>query len=407
MLAALVESADLRRQIGGNAKSTAREHFLFDQAAARAARIYELPDLKLMGRASAPPHGWQSRKIRITWIIPELIIGGGGHRNILRAAYFLSQFGHHISLYFTGTNEDPVSIKRKIQEHFYPIDCPVNVYQGNVEPADVVFATHWSTVSAALTAKGVAKEIMYFVQDYEPAFAAMSSEYVLAENTYRLGLYHITSGPWCEVMLRRDFNAAADHFRFPVDRSIYYPRARTKSNKNIVFFAKPEMPRRCFELGVMALRELHRLRPDVEIIMFGSAHARKVSFGFPVTVRDVLPTLDDLADLYSNGDIGLVFSTTNPSLIPYEMMACGLPVVDLDRGDNEVNYGGSGGIAFLADPLPDVMATQLSALLENSTDLKQRRLNGLEFVEGFPSEEGMARRIEFLILSRLQSILSK
>jgi glycosyltransferase involved in cell wall biosynthesis len=205
-------------------------------------------------------------------------------------------------------------------------------------------------------------------------------------------------------MLRRDFNAAADHFQFPVDRSIYYPRVRTKANRNLVFFAKPEMPRRCFELGVIALREFHQLRPDVEIVMFGSKHASKQSYDFPVTIREVLPTLNDLAQMYSDGDVGLVFSTTNPSLIPYEMMACGLPVIDLARADNEVNYAGRRDIALLADPQPHIMAEQIAELIGSPAGLADRREKGLDFVNGFPSEEGMARRIEALILDRLAKL---
>jgi glycosyltransferase involved in cell wall biosynthesis/SAM-dependent methyltransferase len=404
-LNALVASSTLRKSIGEKAKEASIALYGISHIAKQAAQVYGLRKLKPIDSQITLPPAPTPRRLRITWVIPELIIGGGGHRNILRAAYFLSQFGHDISLYFTGTNEDPQSIKRKIQEHFYPLDCPVHLFSGRVDPADVVFATHWSTVSAALTARDTAIEIMYFVQDFEPAFAPMSSEYVLAENTYRLGLYHITSGPWCEVVLRRDFNAEADHFRFPVDRAIYYPRTRTKRNTNLIFFAKPEMPRRCFELGVMALREFHKLRPEVEIIMFGSKNARTHSYDFPVTIRDVLPTLDDLAEMYSNGDIGLVFSTTNPSLIPYEMMACGLPVVDLARGDNAVNYGGRSDIALLADPLPEKMAIQIARLLDDSAECSQRRVNGIEFIEQFPSEEEMARRVDGLIIGRLNKSL--
>lgn len=400
-LEALVASASLRKSIGDKAKETSMDLYRATHIASRAAQVYGLRKLKpanLPLNASSLP---ASRHLRIAWIIPGLIIGGGGHRNILRAAYFLSQFGHDISLYFTSTDDDAQTIKNQIQQHFYPLDCPVQVFSGKIDPADVVFATHWSTVSAALTARDTAKEIMYFVQDFEPAFAPMSSEYILAENTYRLGLYHITSGPWCEVVLRRDFNAEADHFRFPVDRTIYYPRTRTKQNTNLIFFAKPEMPRRCFELGIFALREFHCIRPDVEIVMFGSKNAGKQSYDFPVTIRDVLPTLDDLAEMYSNGDVGLVFSTTNPSLIPYEMMACGLPVVDLARGDNAENYGGRSDIAFLADPLPEKMARQIADLICNDDELRMRRENGIDFIKLFPSEQEMAKRVESLIIGRV------
>ncbi len=89
----------------------------------------------------------------------------------------------------------------------------------------------------------------------------MGTEYVLAENTYRLGRITLPRGPWCEAVLKKNFACEADHFVFPVDRSIYHPKPRKKQEKNIAFFAKPEMPRRCFELGVMALEQFHPIRP--------------------------------------------------------------------------------------------------------------------------------------------------
>lgn len=401
---ALVDSEELRKSIGGKAKETAIARFGIERVTDQAVEIYGLRSVKLSTTQKGAPAPFPLGRLHIAWVVPGLIIGGGGHRNILRAAYFLTQFGHQVSLYFVGTEQDPQSIKRQIQEHFYPLECPVYLYNGKIHPVDVVFATHWTTVSAALTARGTAREIMYFVQDFEPMFAPMSSEYVLAENTYRLDLYHITSGPWCEMVLRREFGADADHFRFPVDRSIYYPRPRTYSGKRLLFFAKPEMPRRCFELGVMALRHFHRLRPDYEIVMFGSSHASKQKYDFPVSFLDIVPTLEDLAQLYSNADLGMVFSTTNPSLVPYEMMACGLPVVDLRRIGNEVNYGGRFDIALLADPNPENMAEELAALAGNPYELKERSRVGIEFVDAFPTEEGMARRIEELILARLAGV---
>ena len=398
-LEALIASPELRARIGTAARHTALTRYSAIHAAEQAAAAYGL------NAAESPQtEPLASDKLHITWVIPGLIIGGGGHRNILRAAYFLQQFGHRISLYFTGTEQSPTELRALIKQHFYPLDCPIYLYNGALHPADVVFATHWSTVAPALTARGQAKEIMYFVQDFEPHFVPMSTEYVIAENTYRLGLYHITSGPWCEVILRRDFGAVADHFQFPVDRGIYYPRERRKQNLNIVYFAKPEMPRRCFELGVLALREVHRMRPDVEIVMFGSRHLSKQHFDFPVTLRDLVPTLEELAQMYSDGDVGLVFSTTNPSLIPYEMMACGLPVVDLRRGENSVNYGGRDDIAMLADPMPERLAQDIVRLLEDVTQRNRRREAGLAFIDTFPSEEQMARRVEELILARIRAI---
>jgi len=390
----LVQSSDLRRSIGEQAKHRAMTQFGPEVAANEALRAYNLAAPKKTFERT------QDVRLKITWIIPDLIIGGGGHRNILRAAYHLEQFGHELELYFTNTSLSSDELRQQVRSHFYPLACPMYRYEGTINSTDVLFATHWSTVQAAMRAREVAGQVMYFVQDFEPAFAPMGSEYVLAENTYRLGLYHITSGPWCEAILKNNYGCEADHFLFPVDRAVYHPRPRSKTNKNIVFFAKPEMPRRCFELGIAALEQLHRLRPDIEIVLFGSRNVESVSLPFPATVRSLLPTIQDLAQLYANADLGIVFSTTNPSLVPYEMMACGLPVVDLGRPGNEINYGGRYDIALLADPDPAKMAHQIADIMNDPEQLLARSRQGIEFVHSFPSEEEMARRVEELILKR-------
>lgn len=343
-------------------------------------------------------------KLKIDWIIPGLIIGGGGHRNILRAAHHLQSFGHDVGLHITNTDKSAAELRDTIHKHFYPFQGQVKPYDGVFRQSDTIMATHWTTVDAALRAKAQTRDVMYFVQDFEPAFAPMGSEYVLAENTYRLGLYCITSGPWCEVMLKRDFNAQADHFRFPVDTSVYKERPRTKKNQNIIFFAKPEMPRRCFEIGAMALAHVHRARPDLEIKLFGSSKAKEQHVDFPATYLDIVPTINDLSEMYANADLGVVFSTTNPSLVPYEMMASGCPVVDLNRPGNEVNYDGRRDIAYLADPIPEHMAREIVTLLDDPAQLARRRKNGLDFAASFPSEEEMARRVEELIVNRIASL---
>jgi glycosyltransferase involved in cell wall biosynthesis len=161
------------------------------------------------------------------------------------------------------------------------------------------------------------------------------------------------------------------------------------------------MPRRCYELGVLMLRELHRLMPEVEIIFYGSKNVDLGALGFPANLQGVLPTIHDLAQSYSNADLGIVFSTTNPSLVPYEMMACGTPVVDLGRPGNEVNYGGRFDAALLADPQPAAMARQVRDLLLDPAARAARSNVGLSLVESMPTEEEMARRVETLILQRL------
>jgi glycosyltransferase involved in cell wall biosynthesis len=342
-----------------------------------------------------------ARALRIAWIVPRLIIGGGGHRNIIRCAYHLEQLGHDVSLHFIDSHDPGDVVATQVREHFYPLRGHIGLLNDAFPKCDIAFATHWSTVAPAEDMQDRIGEIVYFVQDFEPFFYAMGSEYVLAETTYRKGFYAITSGIWCEHFLRDSYGAEADHFQFPIDRTIYFDRKAARRRNRVIFFAKPEMPRRCYEIGVQALRRFHTLQPDVEIVFYGSSHQLPVDF--PVTQLGMLPGPDDLAKLYNEAMVGIAFSTTNPSLVPYEMMACGLPVVDLARTGNEMNYDGRLDIARLANPDPSAMAGEIAALIANRDELASRSANGLAFTGTFPVEADVGRRIEGLLLNRVRA----
>jgi glycosyltransferase involved in cell wall biosynthesis len=417
-LAALVDDRDLRHKIGAAARAHVQRHYTATILARQMIKAFEQvrEDLRASSSGQQSQAGAHSdevwpdirdyrsdRPIVINWLVPGLIIGGGGHRNILRAAYHLGRFGHRVRLYFTNTDMPVREVQKLVREHFYPINCPMEVYNGSMKPADVVFATYWATVPIALQHRNICPNAFYFVQDFEPAFFPMGSGYILAENTYRQGLYAICSGAWCAHFLRTQFNASADSFSFPIEK-IYHPRRRNKNNTNILFFAKPDMPRRCFELGVEVLKEVHALRGDIEIITFGSRQVTQEKLPFPATCNGLLPSVVDLAKMYSDADLGIVFSPTNPSLVPYEMLACGLPVVDLDRPGAEINYGGRRDIVLLGNPVPSDMARQIMNLLEDPTERTRRSREGLELVANFPDETGMARRIESLIVQRLLTV---
>lgn len=339
------------------------------------------------------------RPLRIAWIVPGLIIGGGGHRNVIRCAYHLERLGHDVSLYFIDTAESGIRNAQIVREHFYPFAGHIGLLDRGMAPVDFVVATHWSTIKYAELLSSSTREIVYFVQDFEPSFYAMGSEYILAEATYRKGYYAITSGIWCENFLRETFGCEADHFQFPIDREVYFPKG-TSRRRRVIFFAKPEMPRRCYEVGVAALRLFHASRREVEIAFYGSTFAAQSELGFPVTQLGMLPGPSDLADLYRDSTLGVVFSTTNPSLVPYEMMACGLPVVDLGRPGNELNYGGSHDVALLADPDPVMMAMDLANIVDNQQELTSRSELGIAFTRTFPTEAEVGRRIESLLLKR-------
>ena len=325
---------------------------------------------------------------------------------IFRAVKYLRQFGHKVTVYIFHPSCDADQMKEQVSEWFYSMEGITFVCNsGELGYHDVGIATSWETVYVFRHQENHFRNIFYFVQDFEPYFSALSSGYYLAENTYKLGLTHICSGPWIDKVLRERYHAESRYFQFPLDTKIYNTNhLRTKKNKNIVFFAKPEMPRRCFELGIEALKCFKEKNADVEIIMFGSNILTSSMVPFSATIMNYVPTLEGLAEVYANADLGIVFSPTNPSLVPYEMMSCGCPVVDLDVDLALAKYGNDENNIFLLDPLPDRFASELQEILYNDELLTKHRNSALEWVKNeFPSEYEMAKIVEDCIVTKLKT----
>src|SRR5690606_26284918 len=254
----------------------------------------------------------------------------------------------------------PARIQSYVDQHFMPTGAVYHRWDGTVSPADATIATYWMTVPELQKLEGTGKRY-YLVQDFEPFFYPMGSEYVLAENTYRSGLHCLTLGRWLAKFLHERYGAAADPFDFAVDTTIYYPRSVPPADHpRVAFYARPSTPRRGYELGMAALARLKAVRPDVEIVLYG-AEKLNPEPPFPYTNLGILNPWE-LATLFSSCDVGVVFSLTNPSFVPLEMMACRCAVVDLssERVEGLLEDGVN---CRLAEPTPELIADAVLDLL--------------------------------------------
>ncbi len=80
-------------------------------------------------------------------------------------------------------------------------------------------------------------------------------------------------------------------------------------------------------LGLRVLKLFSQKRPDITIYLYGSNKVK-----FPISFKHVnlgVITLEMCNKLYQECQIGFCISASNPSRIPFEMMASGLPVVDI------------------------------------------------------------------------------
>ncbi|MBZ0104054.1 MAG: glycosyltransferase family 4 protein [Sulfuricella denitrificans] len=314
----------------------------------------------------------------INWVIPSFEIGSGGHLNIFRMIWGLEKLGFRSRIHIVGECRYPdgEAARAVIIKHFVPLAASVEIGEETLLPAEFTMATSWTT---AYTVRRFGRTLhkLYFIQDMEPWFTARGSEYVFAEATYNFGFTGITAGDWLAGLMKEKYGMRAYPFGFSCEHEMYHARPRQPGPRKVFFYARHVTPRRGFELGMLALKRVHELLPDVEFLLAGwDMSAYEIPFPH---VDAGVAALDDLPGLYAQCDVALVISLTNLSLLPLEIMACGCPVVS-NHGPNVEWLLKDRENAILAAPLPEALAEALIEMLENRSLNEQITRNGLDFV---------------------------
>jgi glycosyltransferase involved in cell wall biosynthesis/GT2 family glycosyltransferase len=320
-------------------------------------------------------------RLRLALVVPPWRRGSGGHMTLFQLLSRLERRGHVCSVWVhdgLGELESvwPAVLRREVREWFTPFGGPVFKGFDAWHGADVAIATGWQTVHPLLLLEGV-RARAYVVNDHEPEFFATSTEATLARDSYRRGLHCIAASPWLRDLLIARYDASADAFQLGVDHAVYRPREDVvRRPDTVVYYARQSTERRAVPIGLMALAELHRRRPDTRIVLFGTD--RPPATEFPYEHLDVLSP-EQLAALYADASVGLCLSLTNFSLMPKEMLACGLPCVEL-AGVSAESIFGSDGPLELAPLEPSRIASALERLLDDRELWERRSRAGIEFV---------------------------
>lgn len=408
----LLDAPGLRDRMGKEAHRACMSRFAPQMIGRRLVEVYgqiiEEHQLNRTVTASSDRHNLSKASgLSITWIIPQPFEGSGGHRNIFRAIRYLGEFGHSCRVHVVPDNHrfsNGTEIADFIAREFFDIGADVILGSDNMDHCDVMISTFWTTAYVAKANEEKAALQVYFLQDFEPMFYPMGTEYVRAMATYDFGFHFITSGPWPLQMLAATVGEKrGDYFRFPIDRNIYYPDSKNDGPPVVAYFARPHMPRRCYPLGVAALAMVKKTHPDVEIVFYGDKAEAYSDVPFEFTNLGMTDTIQELGDLYRRATVGLCFSTTNPSLVPFEMMACGCPVVDLSANGNVVNYESEENVT-LVDPTPEAIADGIRKVLDDPKRRESLRQNGIQLARQFPTELEMAQLIERYIKDELDRV---
>lgn len=357
--------------------------------------------------APAAPAAVNPKAMTIHWVVPDFSRGGGGHMTIFRMVRHLEAFGHRCRIWIekpvTHTTTDDAY--QMIVKEFQCVGAEVAFVEDGFFEAtgDAVIATAWSTAYLVNAAQNFAAKY-YFVQDHEPEFYPTGAESLLARQSYFFDLACICASPWLDQMMQQRYGRWARYFHLACDHNLY----RIPSDANhlarfadpmegpfkIVVYARDHSPRRCVSLALMALQILRRSRDDFEVHLFGQDKLPFSSTSFPAFNYGVLDA-EQLAALYNDCHLGICFSATNYSLVPQEMMACGLPLIELDNDSTRAIF--PDGVTTLAGPDPHDIAAHIGRLMDAPQVRQDQAAAALDWVQGL-SWETAARRVETAIV---------
>ena len=366
----------------------------------------------LSDEKTLPPNGETSaNSLSIHWVIPDLARGSGGHMTILRMVRYLETFGHSCKIWIERPthHSDGDAAYQTIVKYFQCVQAEVAMVQDGFfeQTGDVVIATGWTTAHLVQQATGF-KARYYFVQDHEPEFYPTGADYLMARQTYGFDLACICASPWLEQMMSERYGRWARHFDLAYDRGQYKilddtaHRQRFKTlpetqQRKIAVYARDHTARRCVPLILMALQILGQQRQDFEVHFYGADTLPFKETNFSAVNHGILES-NQLESLYNDCHIGVCFSGTNYSLVPQEMMACGLPLLELDTESTRAIF--PEGVVTFGGPLPEQIAARLNQMLDNPAQCESQADAALKWVGQF-SWQKSARLVEKHILEYL------
>lgn len=333
------------------------------------------------------------KKLKIGWVLSPLSNGAGGQNTIARFARYLSEAGHDVTFYiYENSQAQSLSEAREIMQKSFKLNIPVKKLK-NYEESDALIATGWETTYPTFNTETDAHKF-YFVQDFEPYFYGVGSQYVLAENTYKMNFYGITAGPWLTKKVS-EYGMRSDYFEFGTDLDIYRPKQKVQKKKKICFYARPVTERRAFEVGVMALDLFKQKHPEYEIEFMGwDVSNFKLPFKFEN--RGII-THAELAELYHESVACLVLSLTNVSLLPLELIAAGcVPVMNEGENNRMVLHGKDQYVDY-APTNPIELAEALCKAVERENideyaDMAANSVNSLSWDNSYKKVEEIITR---------------
>lgn len=322
-------------------------------------------------------------------IVGSIVRYSGGHTSILRLGTGLSKNGKTVT-YISFKNQSLEKMQEAAKGNLPSVEGKFAKLQDvSPETYDIIIATSWQSVYYARRFEAYK---MYFVQDYEPYFFKLNERYLLAKKTYELGLHIVSLGKWNIEQIKRlgsvNVKYKTDYIDFPYEPSEYicyernYDKYIGKKDISIAVYSKEDGKRIPNMLQIIlkkATKELQSMGISLEIYFFGFDKKTKIKIGKNLGKLN----RKEMIELYKKVDFGMVASMTNISLVPYEMLATGLPIIEFIEGSFTSFF--PSGAATLVDFNYKMLCDELvkcitvNNIVKNQIQLAQKYLETLSW----------------------------
>lgn len=276
----------------------------------------------------------------VLFIITRMVRFHGGQTSILRLGTELWEQGYEVgyAVYKPQSKEEmqicASSNLKGFQGKLYTMHDLDDLK--NIMIPDVVVASSWDTVSFA---KQFSSYIMYFVQDYEPYFYPFGEQFLMAKKTYEQGLHMVSLGSWNKKVIEANGTPVSpiDVIEFPYEKKEYPLKERNymsyshRKNFVIAVYLKYYGKRLPCILQNLMTELTEMMKADgisLDVRYYGESKGFRVKGGKNLGML----TKEELLSLYQEADFGIVASMSNISLVPYEMLGTGLPLIEFKDG---------------------------------------------------------------------------
>lgn len=274
----------------------------------------------------------------VAWILPSFDAVYAGLMNIFNFTNFLAvNKGLTTTVYILKDKADASTERQLVLAAFPELKSAkfVGIHPDQVDKIghhDIGIATQWATAYPLAKAMNI-KRKCYFIQDNEVNFYPKGSISSLVELTYTFGFTAIANTEGLLKLYEDTYGGKGVVLKSVVSLDAYYPRQdkyyTPKAPYKVFFYARPNMPRNAFELGIAGLKKLKQdMGSKVEIITAGAPWDPS-AYG----VEGLFTNLgklnyDSVPKLYRSVDAGLMFMFSgHPGVTASELMASGCPVV--------------------------------------------------------------------------------